>query len=63
MDRKRTEYIASLPHGDSVIATAPGEKYGARLKLQTHAVVCIDLARLVWERRIAGGCHTRFHQV
>lgn len=25
------------------------EKYGARLKLQTHAVVGIDLARLVWE--------------
>ncbi|MDS4022058.1 MAG: AAA family ATPase [Candidatus Competibacter sp.] len=24
-------------------------KYGARLKLRTHAVVCIDLARLVWE--------------
>lgn len=24
------------------------EKYGARLKLQTHAVVGIDLARLVW---------------
>ena len=24
-------------------------KYGARIKLQTHAVVCIDLARLVWE--------------
>ena len=29
-------------------AAALGEKYGARLKLQTHAVVCIDLARLVW---------------
>lgn len=29
-------------------AVALQEKYGARLKLQTHAVVCIDLARLVW---------------
>jgi len=25
------------------------DKYGARLKLKTHAVACIDLARLVWE--------------
>ena len=25
------------------------EKYGARLKLRTHPIVCIDLARLVWE--------------
>ena len=30
-------------------ATALQEKYGTRLKLQTHAVVCIDLARLIWE--------------
>ncbi len=30
-------------------ATALEEKYGTRLKLQTHAIVCIDLARLVWE--------------
>ena len=29
-------------------AAALQEKYGARLRLQTHAVVCIDLARLVW---------------
>jgi hypothetical protein len=29
-------------------AVALQEKYGARLKLQTHAVVGIDLARLVW---------------
>jgi hypothetical protein len=25
------------------------DKYGDKLKLQTHAVACIDLARLVWE--------------
>jgi organic radical activating enzyme len=30
-------------------ATALADKYGVRLKLQTHAVVSIDLARLVWE--------------
>ncbi len=29
-------------------AAALREKYGMRLKLQTHAVVGIDLARLVW---------------
>jgi hypothetical protein len=30
-------------------AIALADKYGTRLKLQTHAVVSIDLARLVWE--------------
>ena len=29
-------------------ATVLNNQYGPRLKLQTHAVVCIDLARLVW---------------
>ncbi len=64
MDRSRIQYVARLPHGETLVnaalnglrtatqlATYRAElerREGATLKLRAHAVVAIGLERLVW---------------